>query len=193
MYSLCSLNGFENILDGGGAILNSAGNPLKEARCKLERLQPGPGSVLVAFGAGAGYLIESAYRDFGVKTFIIFEPDQEISSVSLQREELANVINDASCAAYFFDRSNFNEGLIEDIILQNVDKKFVATESGYFIKGTPEFFYKVRKFFLEKYAACLEAARRCSLEGYYHKNPNSVYSAIAGRAVFDGPQEEDMP
>jgi hypothetical protein len=193
MYHLCTLNGFDNIQDGGGAFLNSASNPLKEALHKLEGIRPGAGDALVIFGAGAGYLMESASRDFGVKCFIVFEPDQEITLLSLQREELAGLIDDPYCTAYFFDVNNFNEGLLEDILLQHIRKKFVTVESHYFKRAAPEFFGRVRGVFVKKYAACLEINRKYGEAGFFHKTPGPVYSSIAARAVFEGTRKEDMP
>lgn len=150
MLKPCRVNGFDNILIEDKELIHNVYNPFNEARGILRSIDAGSDDLIVLYGNGAGYLLETAFKEFGVRNFIIFEPNGIIISLALKRAGVAAAVEDKFCNAYFFVPDNFDASLILGILLSAYDKKIKSIEMPYFSRIDKVFLEKCKMVIAEK-------------------------------------------
>jgi hypothetical protein len=190
MYRLCRLNGFDNIQAENGSYLNSAYNPIKEAKLKLEGVKASKKDMLAVFGCGAGYIIDCAAAEFGVENFLIIEPDQGIIQLALKRPETAAVIEGRNNRVYFFDKTNFDSQLLFEILMLSAAKPLKIIESPYFRKMDEQFLMKSLECVKTSYLSVIEIAKKFRDPCFVLKAREDHFLKLASDLVFYEAEED---
>jgi hypothetical protein len=187
MYTLCRLNGFDNILGDDGVYLHSIYNPIKEAYMRLEAINPTENDLLVILGAGAGYLLECAERDFNVRNFLIIEPHPGILQLMLKRAETDLVIDNKLNRIYSFDKTNFDPKFIFEILLNSSMRQLKIAESPYFKKADEDFRTQAFTAIKNGFSSVVEISKK--LNGAAVDGNNNDFLHLISDMIFYGDEE----
>lgn len=169
MYESMMVNGLHNIKNTeNGIYLHNASFPFEEAKARLNKLALDEESFLIILGNGMGYIIEEAKKKYGVKNFLVIEPNRQIIELSYLRASTLELAENCSLNIFFAAPENFSGELLRDLFLLNARKNSAVVEAPYFKNFSPEFYAVV----------CREiTARQREVEG--------ILSALSGNEIID--------